>query len=73
MRKPHAALLFLVLTPFIYAGQFVFDAFASALVLKVLDRPLYRRMVLARDSDYAFTAAYAPRIIEVMICTRQFK
>ena len=44
VRKPHAALLFSVLTPLIYTGYFVFAAFASAFMLKVRNRPFYRPM-----------------------------
>lgn len=65
VRKLNVDLVLSVLTPLIYIGYFVFAAFASAFMLKVRDRPFYPAAVLARVSDYTFTAAYAPGMFGV--------
>ena len=53
----HMLLCFSVLTPLIYAGYFVFAAFASAFMLKARDLPFYCP-ILARVSDFAFACSF---------------
>ena len=63
--KPHAT-LFLFSTPHTYIGYFVFAAFASAFMLKVRDRPFYRRMEQASVlTGPLLPAGSAPRMFEV--------
>jgi hypothetical protein len=59
VHRLHATLLLSIPTPLIYTGHFVFAAFDQ-----VCDCLFYRAIVLAWDSDFSFSAGYAPRMFE---------